>query len=135
MSKKYTFTRPYEDAYEIVDRDIDKALNPEDVANLLNQQAQRISELEEQLEYFSKRDEEQEQQLEKQAKFRINSIKEYQQENQKLKNRWQKLKEYVYNRTSYVLYAESDSKASRIAQANRIYEVILKLEEGRNDKG
>lgn len=50
MSKRYTFTTPYKDAYEIVDRDIDKAMKPEDVADLLNEQAQRISELEEQLE-------------------------------------------------------------------------------------
>lgn len=50
MSKRYTFTRPYKDAYEIVDRKIDKALNPEDVADLLNQQDQRIAELEEKLE-------------------------------------------------------------------------------------
>ena len=49
MSKRYTFTRPYKDAYEIVDRDIAKALNPEDVADLLNQQQERIAELEEQL--------------------------------------------------------------------------------------
>jgi Mg2+ and Co2+ transporter CorA len=49
MSKRYTFTRPYDDAYEIVDRGIDKAMKPEDVADLLNQQTQRIAELEEQL--------------------------------------------------------------------------------------
>lgn len=49
MSKRYTFTRPYKDAYEIVDRGIAKALNPEDVADLLNQQQERIAELEEQL--------------------------------------------------------------------------------------
>ena len=50
MSKRYTFTRPYKDAYEIVDRDIDKALNPEDVAYLLNQQQEQIAELQKQLE-------------------------------------------------------------------------------------
>lgn len=49
MSKRYTFTTPYKDAYEIVDRDIDKAMKPEDVADLLNRQVQRIAELEEQL--------------------------------------------------------------------------------------
>ena len=49
MSKRYTFTTPYKDAYEIIDRDIDKAMKPEDVADLLNRQNQRIAELEEQL--------------------------------------------------------------------------------------
>ena len=49
MSKRYTFTTPYKDAYEIVDRDIDKAMKPEDVADLLNRQDKRIAELEEQL--------------------------------------------------------------------------------------
>lgn len=46
MSKRYTFTKPYEDAYEIVDRDIDKAMKPEDAADLLNKQDQQISDLE-----------------------------------------------------------------------------------------
>ena len=49
MSKRYTFTTPYKDAYEIVARDMAKAMKPEDVADILNQQDQRIAELEEQL--------------------------------------------------------------------------------------
>lgn len=72
----------------------------DDICELLNQQYQRIAQLEEQLEYFYKRDKEQEQQLEEQAKFRINSIKEYQQENQKLKYRWQELKKFVDNQAN-----------------------------------
>lgn len=97
----------------------------DDLCELLNQQAERIAELEEQLEYFSKRDEEQEQQLEKQAKFRINSIKEYQQENQKLKNRWKKLKEYVLGRENHNNECNEDE---RLLEDNIIWTKMKELE-------
>ena len=44
MSKRYTFTRPYEDAYEIVDRAVSKAMNPEDVVDRLNDLEAKLAE-------------------------------------------------------------------------------------------
>lgn len=45
---RYTYTHPYDDAYEIVDRNTDGAMKPDEVCNLLNQQDKQIKELEEQ---------------------------------------------------------------------------------------
>ena len=47
--QRYTYTHPYDDAYEIVDKKIDTAMKPEDVAELLNKQTKHIKELEEEV--------------------------------------------------------------------------------------
>ena len=51
------------------------------------------------------------------------------QENQALKERWQKLKEFVYQYTSLAKECQSDSQASRMAQANKIYAKMEQMEE------
>lgn len=43
---------------------------------------------------------------------------------------WQKLKEFVYEYTSLAKDCQSDSQASRMAQANNIYRKMQKLEKG-----
>lgn len=50
--QRYTYTHPYGDAYEIVDKKIDTAMKPEDVTKLLNKQTKRIKELEEENGYI-----------------------------------------------------------------------------------
>lgn len=52
--QRYTYTHPYDEAYEIVDKKIDTAMKPEDVAELLNKQTKHIKELEEQIEQMTK---------------------------------------------------------------------------------
>lgn len=49
--------------------------------------------------------------------------------NTKLKERWQKLKEFVYEYTSLAKECQSDSQASRMAQANKIYAKMEQMEE------
>lgn len=56
-------------------------------------------------------------------------FKHIQQENQALKERWQKLKEFVYQYTSLAKECQSDSQASRMAQANKIYAKMEQMEE------
>ena len=101
MSKKYTFTTPYKDAYEIVDRDIDKAMKPEDVADLLNRQNQRIKELEGKILI----------QLNNNAD-NVNFMENQRRENQQLKQQLQdlpkKIVEYFYDEIRHRAILEDD---------------------------
>lgn len=58
-----------------------------------------------------------------------NCIVDLKQENQLLKNRWDKLKEFVYEYTSLAKECQSDSQASRMAQTNKIYAKMEQMEE------
>ena len=93
--ERYEVMSPSLNGYAYIhDLKTDNVLNTYDSCDLLNQQSKRIKELQqqlaekdEQLEYFSKRYDEQEKQLEKQAEFHRKSVLELKQQLNDLLNR------------------------------------------------
>lgn len=84
----------------------------------------KLAEKDEQLEYFSKRDDEQEKQLEKQALFHRKSIKELQ--NQKAIEQLEKVKMYIDDNAYYI-----DEKEFGIEINEYIDNQINELKEGK----